>query len=920
MAKTVDFDWKRYIAVNRQAAADGCVLLKNDNNVLPMKKGETASLFGRTQFDYIKCGTGSGGLVNVPYVVNFHDGLKNAGDINVYEPVSDIYRNWIDEHPFDKGHGWATEPTSQLEMPVSDEMVKDAAEHSDTALIFISRLAGEDKDRTPSKGDYYLRDDEEAMIKTVRRYFDRVSVMINSGAIMDMKWVDELDIPSVMYVWQGGCEGGNAVADLVTAKVTPSGRLTETIAFNIEDYPSDDNFGDLSRNYYKEDIYVGYRYFETFAKEKVMYPFGFGLSYTKYEKSFSFSWENSIKITATVKNVGDYKGREVIQAYAEAPQGLLGKPSRVLTAYAKTKLLEPGDSDTVILEFGMNEMASYDDTGMTGYKSSFVLESGEYNFYAGSDVRSAEHVGSFYLAETVCVETTSPALYPDRKFERLTPCVDEEGIKKAYAPVPLKEFTVDELIEKERERLTEIPYTGDKGIKLCDVKEGKASMDDFIAQLTDEEMIIMSRGEGMSSPWVVPGTCAAYGGVSESLKDYGIPAAACTDGPSGLRIDSGVMAMQTPNGSCLASTFDTVLIKELSTHLGAELLRDKIDCILGPGMNIKRHPLNGRNFEYFSEDPLVTGLCAKAQLLGMRKWNTTGCIKHFATNNQENNRYATDAVVSARALREIYLKGFEIAIKEGGANHVMTTYGILNGYHTASNFELDTMVLHNDWGFEGVAMTDWWARMGVKDDPEPAIQKTAIMIRSQNDLYMVTNSSESNANNDDSEEGLKRGVFTRAELQRNTRNIVNLVMNTPAYDRMYDNETIFNDIDRPSENEVMADVSFEYDVVNGEGFDAALLKTDKGSVNLITLHFTEVGEYDMHFELAAEGSKLSQMSVSFAINNTVMGVITRNGSEHEFKEESIRLGHGNSAERFLKIVFNQTGLKIRNIKMFRAEQ
>ncbi len=911
--KNYRLDWGAYIKTCRKTASEGCVLLKNDNNTLPVKKGGTVALFGRTQFDYIKCGTGSGGLVNVPYVVSYYDGIKNCDDLKIYEPLSDIYRKWLEDHPFDKGGGWAQEPTSQVEMPLTDEVVKDAAGNADVAIVFISRLSGEDKDRTATEGDYYLSAGEREMISVVCSNFEKTAVLINSGDIINMNWVKEYNPGAVMYVWQGGCEGGNAVADLISGKATPGGRLTETIALDVTDYPSANDFGDLVRNFYTEDIYVGYRYFETFKKDKVVYPFGYGITYTSFEQTYAFSCGENFEIRAFVENIGDYPGRQVIQVYCEAPQGFLGKPSRVLVAFGKTKTLAPGETEVISMTWGAKEMASYDDTGMTGHRNSFVLEEGEYTFFAGTDVRSTQAVGSFSLSETLVTETTEAALYPIMEFDRIIPKPSKNGFVAVKTPAPVRYYDSFELIEKERNSLKEIPYTGDKDIKLKDVKEGKASMEDFIAQLSDEDMVVMSRGEGMSSSRVVPGTCAAYGGVSDSLAAFGIPAAACTDGPSGLRIDSGVYAMLGPNGSCLSSTFNPELVKKLYSYMGEELLRDKIDCLLGPGMNIKRHPLNGRNFEYFSEDPFVTGKMAIAQLEGMRPWNTTCCIKHFACNNQEDARHRSDSVVSARALREIYLKGFEMAVRDGKANHIMTTYGVLNGTHTAANFELNTCVLRKDWGFEGVSVTDWWAYCGKELDENPTVQKTSFMVRAQNDLYMVTNSSVGNDNGDDSEEGLKSGVFTRAELQRNAMNIVSLVMNTPAYDRLNGEEFVFEDIDRPTTGEIAADAEFTFDVTDGAKMDENLLVTTKGAINIIRLRFPEKGDYMMYFELGSEGGLLSQLSATFSVNNTVMKVITRNGAKSEWTNEEVVMGHGFSTERFLKISFSQTGLKFRNI-------
>ncbi len=915
--KKLELNWTEYIKTARKIAAEGAVLLKNDGDVLPVKKGQTISLFGRAQFDYIKSGTGSGGMVNVPYVINYYDGIKACKDLKIYEKVSDTYSRWIEDHPFDKGGGWAQEPFSQVEKPVSDELVKDAAANSDVAVIFLARLTGEDKDLTEEEGAYYLRQDEKALLKTVCETFDKTVVLINGGDIIDMSWLDEFAPKAVMYVWEGGCEGGNAVADLLCGKAAPSGKLTETIAFKIEDYPAYGNFGDRERAFYKEDIYVGYRYFETFAKDKVRFPFGYGLTYTKFEETYSFALNELFEVKATVKNTGAAVGRQSVQVYCEAPQGKLGKPARVLVAYGKTKELAPGESETISMKWGRSEIASYDDSGLTGHKNAFVLEAGEYVFCAGTDVRSAKAVGSFDLNELCVLEETEEALYPIMAFDRIRPELKDGQFVKVSEPVPVREYDPMAKIEKERASLKEIPYTGDKGIKLPDVKEGRASMEDFIAQISDDELIAMTRGEGMSSTRVVPGTCAAYGGVTDVTAALKIPAAACTDGPSGLRIDSGVYAMQGPNGTCLASTFDNELVSQLYSYMGAEMLNNGIDCLLGPGMNIKRHPLNGRNFEYFSEDPLVTGRMATAQLLGMAKWNTTACIKHFACNNQETARYSVDSTVSARALREIYLKGYEMAIKEGHATHIMTTYGSLNGSHTAGSFELNTLVLRNDWGFKGVSETDWWAVVGDELDTEPKIQKTSFMIRAQNDLYMVTNSSFENDNNDDSKEGLEKGIFTRAELQRNVRNILELVMNTPAYDRMMGEEFVFAEPGKPVTRANVADVEFTLDVSEGSTFPEDKLLTTKGSVNMIKLRFAEKGEYLLLFDVAAEGTLLSQMAATFSINNTVMKVVTRNGGNTEWTQEDVLIGHGNSTERFLKITFSQTGLKFKNMRFIK---
>lgn len=275
-------DMEKYKQLARQAVAEGCVLLKNENNTLPVKKGETVSVFGRIQLNYYKSGTGSGGLVNTRYVTGILDALRQEKEIHVNEELAAVYEKWCEGHPFDKGKGWGQEPWSQEEMPLPDNVAKRAAQISDVALVIIGRTAGEDQDTKAEPGSYLLTEEEEAMIRTVSRHFTRTAVLLNVGNIIDMKWVETCKPSAVLYVWQGGMEGGSGVADVLTGRVNPCGRLSDTIARSIEDYPSSSCFGDQYRNFYTEDIYVGYRYFETTAKDKVLYPFGFGLSYTHF--------------------------------------------------------------------------------------------------------------------------------------------------------------------------------------------------------------------------------------------------------------------------------------------------------------------------------------------------------------------------------------------------------------------------------------------------------------------------------------------------------------------------------------------------------------------------------------------------------------------------------------------------------------
>ena len=627
-------DLKEYARLAREVAAESCVLLKNDNNTLPLKKGDKVAVFGRSAFNYYKSGLGSGGLVNTKYVVSILDALRNEKDIVLDEDLLEIYSEWIKENPYDEGHGWGTVPWSQKEMKVEDYILR-VAKENDIALVMIGRTAGEDQDSKNEAGSYLLTDVEKDMIKKVSKSFRRTVVVLNVGNIIDMKWVDEYNPSAVLYAWQGGQEGGNGVIDVLTGRVNPCGKLTDTIAKNIEDYPSTKNFGDPERNYYEEDIYVGYRYFESFAKEKVMYPFGYGLSYTSFDIKGKLveSIHEEIVVEANVTNNGNMSGKEVVQVYIEAPQGKLGKPVRALVGFKKTGIIKPGECEKLIINIPKSYIASYDDSGVTGYKSCYILEEGLYKIYIGSDVRNAEESGQYDEKFTI-VESLEEACAPIVEFKRIKPILDENNkFNIENEEVPMRRINPKERMFKNRDE--EIIYTGDRGYKLADVFENKVKLDDFVAQLSYNDLICMFRGEGMCSPKVTPGTAAAFGGITESLRNFGIPVACCADGPSGIRMDCGTNAFSLPNGTALGCTFNVDLVKKLYKMTGIELCRNKIDSLLGPGMNIHRNPLNGRNFEYVSEDPILTGKIGAAQVIGIQEAGSTATIKHVCANNQD---------------------------------------------------------------------------------------------------------------------------------------------------------------------------------------------------------------------------------------------------------------------------------------------
>ena len=887
--KNYKLDLERYAVLARQATAEGCVLLENEGQALPLREGERVAVFGRMAFHYYKSGLGSGGLVNTRYVVGILDALKDCEEIRLDEKLMGIYEDWIRENPFDEGQGWGRVPWCQKEMEVTDEMLG-CARDNDVSLVIIGRTAGEDQDNNAGPGSYCLTETEEDMIRRVCQVSKRTVVVLNAGNIIDMSWVEKYHPQAVLYAWQGGQEGGNGVADVLTGKVCACGKLTDTIAQSIEDYPSTENFGDPFKNYYKEDIYVGYRYFETFAKDKVLYPFGYGLSYTSFgiKAEILKNSEEELTVAAEVVNTGAVKGKEVVQVYAKVPQGKLGNPARRLIGFAKTGELKPGEKEEVVIVIPKYDLTSYDDSGVTGHKSCYVLEEGTYEIFVGSDVRSAESAGCY--EEKFCVvEKLQEACAPVEKFSRMKAVLMPDGSYQAVTEeVPVRTVNPQ---ERRKQNLPEtLAYTGDKGYKLVDVLDGKVSMENFVAQISEEDLIAMFRGEGMCSPKVTPGTAAAFGGVTESMKALGIPVGCCADGPSGIRMDCGTKAFSLPNGTALGCTFNTELVSDLYEMTGKELRLNKIDSLLGPGMNIHRNPLNGRNFEYISEDPLLTGRICAAQVKAMAKSGIGSTIKHFCGNNQEVGRSTSDSVISERCLREIYLKGFEMAVREGGARSVMTTYGSVNGLWTAGSYDLCTTILRKEWGFEGIVMTDWWAKSNYEGH-QAAVQVKAPMVAAQNDIYMVVSDAKANPEKDDVEEMLHAGKLTLGELQRNGANILGFLLKSPSILLLTDricaeeleamNTKEADDVDAGDLIAITSDPETQEMVVDG-----SLLHPAKGNTDILAVTNDYMGEFTVKFVLRSELGELAQLPISVFMDNIHKMTVSVQGTNGKWVEES----------------------------------
>ena len=752
----------------RAMAADGIVLLKNEDKTLPITGQTRVAVFGRSAVNYFTVGYGSGGDVVSPYRRNLMEGLLEHG-VKVDGILASQYETWCSRprNVPDEGY-WAHWPMSNPEMPLKAEDVAAAALRCDMALVVIGRAAGESRENVLKPGSYYLTDREKAMLDVVVTYFHRVCLVMDCGNVIDMSWTRDYEnkLTAIVYAWQGGMESGTALADVLTGAVNPSGKLTDTIAVKYEDYPSSQSFGAMAFNAYTEDIYVGYRYFETFAPDRVLYPFGFGLSYTRFRLSSQAAVSgNQVTVNTTVENVGDEAGREVVQVYVDLPCGTLGNPKRVLAGFKKTGLLQPGQQQVVDVSFDLASLASFDDTGCTGHKDAFVLEAGNYCVQAGTSIRDVKAVVCIVKQglEVVRQLHECNAVRPEHGFCRM---VNKGGAPDMeMVPTANRNLKQDILVHLPQE-LT----PGQTEFTFEDVKARRCTPEEFVAQLSDQELDDITHGFGlMNDPSGPAGNAGSLGGVTEALKKRGIPTVITTDGPSGIRIRRTCSLL--PCGTCLASTFDPEGVEALYRLLGREMVLQGTQVLLGPGMNIHRNPLCGRNFEYYSEDPLLTGKIAAAMVRGIQSQGVSACPKHFACNNQETNRNKCDSRLSQRAQREIYLKGFEIAVKESDPWCLMTSYNLVNGVWSHYHYELVTDILHDEWGYRGLTITDWWMQPGAA--PEfPAITNDACRIRAQVDVLMPGEIQERTLVASLAD---PNGV-TRAEAQRCAVNVIKFIL------------------------------------------------------------------------------------------------------------------------------------------------
>ena len=774
-----------HIALSRQVAQEGMVLLKNDGPLLPLAPGSRVALFGKGSFDYVKGGGGSGDVA-VAYVKNLYNGLKEE-NVSLYEPLADFYRDYVAGR-----YAAGDVPGLMAEPELPEALAAEARAAADVAVIVLSRFSGEGWDRKPSlylepdypwpdelnmpqkamsifpASDFYLTDAERAMVDRVCAHFDRTVLVLNVGGVVDASWFREDErISATLLAYQGGMEGGAAAAALLTGRANPCGKLPDTFARDLSDYPSTEHFHD-SPHYvdYTEDVYVGYRYFETLPgkAEKVCYPFGYGLSYTTFTIEVAGTGEKDGRIQAAVRvtNTGGCPGKEVVQLYCCPPQGELQKPCRNLAAFRKTGLLAPGESETVELSVDVADLASFDDLGKIA-PCAWVLEKGTYRFYLGTSVRDAAELAYTYeQAENRVVSQLSSSLAPTHLAQRLladgsyealpaAPSVDTDA--NLFQPLTAAQAEAVSPATRGRERwMLAQPYPD--GVQpLSAVAEGKLTLDEFTAQLSDGDLIHLLGGQpnvGVSNTF----------GIG-NLPKYGVPNITTADGPAGLRLlpEAGVCTTAWPCATLLAATWDEALVSQVGAAAAAEVRENNISVWLAPAVNIHRNPLCGRNFEYYSEDPLLTGRLAGAMVRGIQSQGVAATVKHFACNNKETNRKNSDSRLSQRALREIYLKAFEIIVREARPWAIMSSYNIINGRRASESRELLTDILRYEWGYTGMVMTDWWTRGEHYKE-----------ILAGNDLKMA------NGYPERVQEAMDQGTVTRGELEVCARRVLELIL------------------------------------------------------------------------------------------------------------------------------------------------
>lgn len=853
------------LSISRAAASEGMVLLKNEDGALPLTYDDKVAVIGDGVNKLVGGGGGSGSMPVA--TVSLLNGMKTKHSEEKIQLNAEL------AVAYGKDYNYA---------PSQDDL-KRAVETSDKIVYTITRSAGEGSDRTAQEGDYYLSRNEISTLKSlVDLGAEEIIVVLNVGGVIDTtRLLAYPQVKAILLAWQPGQYGGDAIADVLVGDVNPSGKLVDTFAKSYDDYPSSENFSE-SGGYvnYTEDIFVGYRYFETFdpGYDKVNFEFGFGLSYTEFEYSnekFDIV-DGKIEVSVRVTNVGDVTGMESVQLYFSAPQGLLGKTAKQLCGFAKTYGLAPGDSQTLRMSVDIADLASYDDVGKVK-KSAYVLEEGEYDFFIGSSVKNVSLVGTYLNNDTVIVEQLSEQL-PARLLEkRLLADGTYENVYSDYQIEPLTSRSDRECASKPSEK-----------IYFDELYESPELMDSFLAQLTPEQLIRLCYGQTAS----LAGGTGAIGDCFE----YSIPKIETADGPAGLRITDAGTAF--PIGTLLACSWSSELLAKVGEEIAKEAKEKGVDIWLAPALNIHRDVLCGRNFEYYSEDPYLTGMLASAITTAVQEGGVGVCIKHFVGNEKEVNRNSSDSRMSERALREIYLRPFQIAIEEADPWMIMSSYNLVNGVETAESYSLLTEILRNEWGYEGVVCTDW------NNNTELYRELLA-----GNDVKMPT------ANAANAISAYNNGTLTRAVLEDHAERILKLIMklNKTLYSR--------NTIEISSEESTtFKSVDFSYTNGGGqekcEDIDGTLNTTynDAGREIFYTINVNRSGSYQLKVRIASPEGK---GAFDIYADDVLVGAFRNTESTGDWqvwKESSevltLTLAEG---EHILKLRFTENGMNFNTL-------
>lgn len=763
----------RNAALAREAAAQSMVLLRNEHHALPLDPNKPVALFGNGAVRTVRGGTGSGdpfngglsggGEVHVNQSPRYHINILDAFEAaSIPVPTASLLREIAVGYDAALTEAGSNPMTvfAYPEQPLNAGQLPDC----DVAVYVLSRNAGEGTDRAMTGsatihgaeyeiGDYQMSAVEKANLALLREHYAQLVIVLNVGGPIDANELLSVQPDAILLMNQAGQEGGRAVLDVLCGAVNPSGKLSTSWTRQYRDNPASATFanndGNVQVERYTEGIYVGYRYFDRFGIEPA-FPFGFGLSYTRFSigQTTAQLEGDMLSLHTSVTNTGATAGREVLQVYVSAPETELPMPVQELKGYAKTSLLAPEASETLEIRIPLRRLASFD-----AQREAWILSKGCYRVCLGNSSRNTAPVCRLQVSQTQLLELVYTELPLSEPLDELHPTAvapalceaDWEGVPELTVSTTLE--TMDRRSRYHAQRVTtyttdpnyqaRLPYEDVQLVpavhaRLADVLTGKVPMEQFVAQLSAEQMSRINCGTGWGvadehNPVVGGSSESVPGAAGETPRDYeemfGIPSMVVADGPGGIRVAQTFTATDLnsgekverhhfctawPTGTLLAQSFDSALLERVGAGFAEELAELHIAIVLGPGMNIHRDPLCGRNFEYFSEDPLLAGDCAAAITRGIQSLPGTGaCIKHFAANNQESNRNAVDTIVGQRALREIYLKPFEIAVKTAQPMSIMTSYNLINGVPTADSFDLCTDLARGEWDFQGLIMTDW---------------------------------------------------------------------------------------------------------------------------------------------------------------------------------------------------------------------